>query len=183
MGRIAGAEAHQHAVLFIRARGFKGLTNVASVLHALSGNFQNHVALLEPAIRSCALRLYFHDDDAFLACAVDLASWGDRQAQSRHVRAMGCPFSFAFDVSLGFLRIRQLTKAQADDLALPPVQNVEPDNAARRETSDDASQLAGIFDCLTIYGGDDVARFNAGLGCGPILLRISYQRALSLLQT
>src|SRR6266849_2320151 len=183
MGRVAGAEAHQHTSLLVCARGFDRLANIAGICHTLSRDFQNHVALLEPAIRGRAFRLYHHDNDAFLTCAVHLARRCNRQAQPRSVRAVGRPFAIGFNVSFGFLGIWQLTKGQTDDLALALMQYVQLGGAARCEATDDAGQFPGILDRLTIYRGNDVARFNAGLCCRSILLRISYQRALRLLQT
>src|SRR5438270_268835 len=77
----------------------------------------------------------------------------------------------------------QLTKGQTDDLALPLMQDVEFGCAARCDATDDPSQFSGILDRLTIYRGNEVACFDAGLCCRSILLRISYQRALCPLQT
>src|SRR5450432_2306644 len=63
------------------------------------------------------------------------------------------------------------------------MQDVQLGSAAMCEATDDAGQFPGILDRLTIYRGNDVACFNAGLCCRSILLRIGYQRALRLLQT
>src|SRR5713226_3300384 len=63
------------------------------------------------------------------------------------------------------------------------MQDVEFGCAARCEATDDASQFPGILDRLTVYRGNDVACLNAGFCCRSILLRISHQRALRLLQT
>src|ERR1700730_10122892 len=183
MGRVAGAEAHQHTSLLVRARGFDRLANIAGICHTLSSDFQNHVALLEPAIRGRALRIDFHDNDAFLACSINLACRCDRHAQSRNVRAEGGTFTISIDVSLGFLSIWQLTKRETDDRALALMHHVQLGSAARRVATDDAGQFPGIPDRLTIDRGNDVACFNAGLCCRSILLGISYQRALRLLQT
>src|SRR5258708_7900357 len=81
------------------------------------------------------------------------------------------------------MSIRQLTKGQTDDLALALMQDVEFGGAARCEATDDPGQFSGILDRLTVYRGNEVACFHAGLGCGPVLLGISYQRALRLFQT
>src|ERR1700750_1166698 len=54
MGRVARAKAHQYAAPLVSARGLERFTNVAGIRNALSGNFQNNVTLLEPAIRSGA---------------------------------------------------------------------------------------------------------------------------------
>src|SRR6476620_117487 len=70
---IAGAKAHQHAALLVGARSFKRLANVTGFRNALSGNLQNHVALLKPAFGSRAVRFDLRDNDAFLACAACLA--------------------------------------------------------------------------------------------------------------
>ena len=78
--------------------------------------------------------------------------------------------------------IRQLAKGQADDLALALAQNVQLDGAAGCEAADDAGEFAGILDRLAIHRSDDVARLDAGLCCRSVLLRVSYQRTLRLLQ-
>ena len=66
-GRVAGAKPHQHAALLVGARSFKRVANVTGFRNVLSGNLQNHVALLDSAIGSRAIRLHLRDDDAFLA--------------------------------------------------------------------------------------------------------------------
>src|SRR5258708_27518553 len=63
------------------------------------------------------------------------------------------------------------------------MQYVQLGSAAGCEATNDAGQFPRILDRLTIYRGNDVAGFNAGLRRRSILLRISYQRALRLLQT
>src|ERR1700680_3772599 len=63
------------------------------------------------------------------------------------------------------------------------MQHIQLGSAAGCEATNDAGQFPRILDRLTIYRGNDVACFNAGLCCRSILLRISDQRALRLLQT
>src|SRR5262245_22236254 len=63
------------------------------------------------------------------------------------------------------------------------MQHVQLDTAARCEATGDAGQFPGILDRLTVYRGNDVACLDAGPCCRSIRLRISYQRALRLLQT
>src|ERR1700730_13248274 len=62
------------------------------------------------------------------------------------------------------------------------MQYVQLGGAAGCEVTDDAGQFPRILDRLAVHRRNDVACFNAGLCCRSILLRISYQRALRLLQ-
>src|ERR1700746_89149 len=62
------------------------------------------------------------------------------------------------------------------------MQHVQLESAARCKATDDAGQFPGIPDRLTVYRSNDVACLDAGLCCRSIYLRISYQRALRLLQ-
>src|SRR5258706_14226299 len=63
------------------------------------------------------------------------------------------------------------------------MRHVQLASAAGCEATDDTGQFPCILDRLTIYRGNDVACFNARLCCGSILLRISDQGTLRLLQT
>src|SRR5258708_38118559 len=72
---VAGAKAHQHAAFLVGASGFERLADVTGLRNALSGDFQYHVALLEPAVRCGALGLHLRDNNADLACAVYVACW------------------------------------------------------------------------------------------------------------
>src|SRR6266446_111841 len=101
----------------------------------------------------------------------------------RNIDTFGRPFAICFNVGLRLLSIWQLTKGQTDDLALALAQHVKLDSAARCEAADDAGKFMGILDRLTICRSNDVARFDAGLCCRSILLGVSYQRTLRLLQT
>src|SRR3954454_9207617 len=101
----------------------------------------------------------------------------------RNVSTMGGPFAIGFTVVLGLLCIWQLTKGQTDQLALAVVQNVQLHGAARCEAPNDAGEFTGILNRLTICPSNDVACLDAGLCCRPILLGVSYQRTLRLLQT
>ena len=92
-------------------------------------------------------------------------------------------FLVGFDVSFGLLGIWQLSKRQTDHLVLAFMHQVQLGRATRYEATDDAGQFPGILDLLTIYRGNDVACFNAGLCCRSLLLRISHQGAIRSLQT
>ena len=61
---IAGANPHQHIVLVVSVCCFDRFADVTGVRHALSGDFEDNVALLEAALCGGALRVYVGDNDA-----------------------------------------------------------------------------------------------------------------------
>jgi hypothetical protein len=156
MGRVPRAKAHQHAVPFVGACGLESLVNVAGIRNASSGDFQDFVALLKSAIRSSALWIYLRDNDALLACAVYFFRRGNRQTQTRYVRALGRAVAISFNFGFGLLAW-QFSKGQTDDFAPSLMQHVQLGGGARRETANDPGQFAGILDRLTIRRSDDVA--------------------------
>ena len=68
-------------------------------------------------------------------------------------------------------------------LLFPLMQDVQLGVAAGCEAANDARDLPGILDRLTVYRGNDVTRFNSTLGGGSVFLALCHQRALGLLQT
>src|SRR5450755_3911964 len=109
-----------------------------------------------------------------------------RNRSEQVVAIVGMP-SRALGIGVGvgfcFLNIWQLAKGQTNDFAIPLVQDVQFDGVARCETTDDSSEFSGILYRLAIHGGDNVTRFNAGLGCWPITLGFSDQCAFRLFQS
>ena len=65
--RVAGTKPHQHAALLVATRSFKRVADVTGFRHALSGNLEDHVALLDAAIGGRAIRFDLRDDDTVLA--------------------------------------------------------------------------------------------------------------------
>src|SRR5215212_9744344 len=101
----------------------------------------------------------------------------------RNVVVLARPFAVGFTVIVGLLCIWQLTKPNADELVLAVVQNVQLDGGARCEAADDTGEFTGILDRLPICPCNDVTCLDAGLCCRSILLGVSDQRTLRLLQT
>ena len=67
MRAFAGANPHQNAVLVVGVYCFDRFADVAGVRYALSRNFENNVALLEPSFGGGALRIDVGYNDAGFA--------------------------------------------------------------------------------------------------------------------
>src|SRR5580704_1696587 len=86
-----------------------------------------------------------------------------------------------FAAGIGLALAGKLAELERHRLLLALAHDAELDRAAGRHSGNGPRQLTRVLHLLAVDRGDDVARHDAGLGCGASDLRLIDDRAFGLL--